>query len=109
MKLKLPTMLGKATLTAGALSLILLSSCDKATEENSPASGDSPTSGLRSSNAEPGQEFEPNQVLVKFRKGTSEEVKSRILSRISGKVYEKIHNKYMVRLCDVDGVIVVDS
>src|SRR5688572_1563181 len=109
MKLKLPTMLGKATLTAGALSLILLSSCDKATEENSPASGDSPTSGLRSSNAEPGQEFEPNQVLVKFRKGTSEEVKSRILARISGKVSEKILTKAMERFGDSEGLLVVHT
>ena len=111
MKFKLPTMRGKATLTAGALSLILLASCDKANQDMdaTPVSEDTATNSLRSERTEPGQEYVPNQLLVKFRKGTSESVKNQVLERIGGKVSEKILTRAMERFGDSEGLLVVNT
>ena len=84
MKRNLFSIVGKSSLTAGALSLLLLSSCEKATQEMSPANEDSPTS-LKGSAVAPGQEYVPNELLVKFRQGTSAENKAKALEMIGGK------------------------
>jgi subtilisin family serine protease len=109
MKLNLFPITGKAALTAGTLSILFLTSCEKATQEISPANEDIATSALRSSNTEPGQEFVPNQLLVKFRRGTSAEAKTRALEKIGGKVSEKILTKTMERFGDTEGLLVVNT
>jgi subtilisin family serine protease len=99
---------GKTTLTAGALSLLLLTSCEKASEDMAPTSDDSPTS-LRTMSTAPGQLYEPNQVLVKFREGTLEQSKSRTLKMITGDITEKILTASMKRAGDNEGLLVIKT
>jgi hypothetical protein len=108
MKLTQISASGKCILTASALSILLLTSCEKNSQEISPASEDTATSALRAQIA-PGQQYEPNQVLVKFREGTSQATKSRALEMISGNVAEKIHTATMKRFGDNEGLLVVKT
>jgi hypothetical protein len=99
----------KRTLAAGTLSLLLLTSCEKASQEISPGSEDNSSSTLRGFGVAPGQLYEPNQVLVKFREGTSEETKSRALEAISGDITEKILTATMKRFGDNEGLLVIKT
>jgi subtilisin family serine protease len=109
MKLNLISAAGKSTLTAGALSLLLLTSCEKATQEMTPASEDTPTSVFKGAAVAPGQEYVPNEVLLKFRQGTPEEIKNKVLELIAGKVSEKILTRAMERSGDSEGLLVVST
>ena len=111
MNLKLLSGAGKTILSAGALTLLFLSSCDKANPDMdaAPASEDIATSALKGPAAEPGQQYVPNQLLVKFRKGTTQSVKNLVLERIGGKVSEKILTRAMERFGDSEGLLVVNT
>ena len=51
--------------------------------------------------------FETNEILVKFKAGTSDTKKAEILNLISGKVKEKVLTKMMQRLGDNEGITLV--
>ena len=55
------------------------------------------------------QNFVPNELLVKFKAGTSQSAKDNALLRISGKVAEKILTKSMQRFNDKEGVLLVHT
>src|SRR5688572_2382554 len=109
MKKNLLSIAIKSTLAAGTLSLLLLTSCEKASQEISPAREDTSTSALRGIATAPGQLYEPNQVLVKFRAGTPDKSRSRALEMISGDVAEKIHTATMKRFGDTEGFYVIKT
>jgi hypothetical protein len=52
-------------------------------------------------------EHVPNEMLVKFKPGTSETAKLAVLERVNGKVKEKIATKAMERLGDREGISLV--
>jgi subtilisin family serine protease len=54
-------------------------------------------------------EFVPNELLVKFKPGTSQSAKDKALSRVSGKVSEKILTKAMQRFNDKEGLMLVHT
>jgi subtilisin family serine protease len=56
-----------------------------------------------------GENFVPNELLVKFKPGTSNAAKDRALLRISGKVSEKILTKSMQRFNDKEGLMLVHT
>jgi subtilisin family serine protease len=56
-----------------------------------------------------GENFLPNELLVKFKPGTSNAAKDRALLRISGKVSEKILTKSMQRFNDKEGLMLVHT
>jgi subtilisin family serine protease len=56
-----------------------------------------------------GENFVPNELLVKFKPGTSNAAKDRALLRISGKVSEKILTKTMQRFNDKEGLMLVHT
>jgi subtilisin family serine protease len=53
------------------------------------------------------QDYEPNEVLIKFKSGVSDATQSEILGRIGGKVKEKILTKLMEKFGDKEGVTLV--
>src|SRR5687768_9341793 len=105
MKINLPSVTGKTSVLAASLAMFFCTSCDKATEELTQPSVDGATSAQKASNL--GQEYVPNELLVKFRPGTSAEAKSRALEMISGKVSEHILTKAMERHGDSEGLMLV--
>jgi subtilisin family serine protease len=54
-----------------------------------------------------GDNFVPNELLVKFKAGVSEDVRANVLARIGGSVSEKVLTKAMERFGDKDGFLVV--
>lgn len=54
-----------------------------------------------------GPRFDPNEVLVKFREGTSETAQSAALVKINGKLKEKIHTQAMKDNGDNQGVLLI--
>lgn len=93
----------------GLVSVLLWSGCSKEPSDNVAMNEDL---SLMSTQAAVGQdklEFVPNELLIKFKKGASEEARSKALLRISGKVKEKVLTKMMQRSGDSDGFIVVHT
>ncbi|MBD0374501.1 MAG: S8 family serine peptidase [Flavisolibacter sp.] len=51
----------------------------------------------------------PNEILVKFKEGMTDDVKDKALKKIGGKIKEKVLTKAMERKGDNDGFFVVDT
>lgn len=95
---------GKSVMAAGALSMLLMAGCDKTIEEPAGISGQTASADLAS---EQGRAHMPNELLVKFKAGVSEEAKAKVLAKIGGKVAEKILTKAMENQNDKEGLLVV--
>lgn len=54
-----------------------------------------------------GPQFEPNELIIKFKEGTGEAAQTAVLVKINGKVKEKIHTKAMKHHGDNQGVMLV--
>lgn len=67
----------------------------------------SPSSTQRSSARTNDQNYEPNEILIKFKSGVSDEKQAEILGRIGGKVKEKILTKLMEKFGDNEGITLV--
>ncbi|AFK03801.1 peptidase S8 and S53 subtilisin kexin sedolisin [Emticicia oligotrophica DSM 17448] len=92
---------------ASILSLgVFMTSCTSEIIEVSDSKSSS-TTNQRSAARTTAQNFEPNEVLVKFKTGVSESKKSEILDKIGGKLKEKILTKLMERFGDNDGIQLV--
>jgi subtilisin family serine protease len=61
----------------------------------------------RSSARTNAQDYEPNEVLIKFKSGVSDDKQAEILDRIGGKVKEKILTKLMEKFGDNEGISLV--
>lgn len=99
----------KLLIAFGVSSIAILFSCKKDLKEN-PTSGDTRVAanleraaGLASDSAE----HVPNQLLVRFVKGTPQAGRENVLSRIAGKVQEHIVTKAMQRFGDNEGFYIV--
>lgn len=95
---------------ATAFATLSLSSCQKNPEISSLPS-DAITdmnSGIAPLQAR-GQEFVPNELLVKFKPGLSENARNNALSRITGSVSEKILTKAMQGAGDKEGIFLVHT
>ncbi len=101
----------KLHLALGMFSLALLFSCTKDIQET-PTTNDDASSAANSNaiseNAGRGA-HEPNELLVKFKAGTSESAKSGVFSRINGEVKERILTNAMKNFGDNEGVYLVRS
>jgi len=89
---------------------LILASCSKEFKETNPAFNES-TATLPGS-ATAGQatdQFVPNEILVKFKKGISETSRSQAFAKIGGSVAEKILTKAMQRFGDNDGIYLVHT
>ncbi|MFD2513318.1 S8 family peptidase [Pontibacter locisalis] len=95
-----------STLALTALSISLLSGCEK-----EPLSETDPMAVTEEAQAAiaRGPEHVANEVLVKFKAGTSENARAAVLSRISGKVKERIYTKAMERFGDREGLMLVHT
>lgn len=97
---------GRTAVAAAVLSVAFLTGCE--TDQFSE-SGELTASQEAKASAARGHEFVPNEVLVKFRAGASEEAKAAVLARISGRVQEKIMTKTMERFGDKQGLLLVNT
>jgi subtilisin family serine protease len=93
----------------GILSIATFASCKKDLTNNqdqlSELSSSQPTNNIGQEVA--GENFVPNELLVKFKAGVSEDVRANVLARIGGNVSEKVLTKAMERFGDKEGFLVV--
>src|SRR5687767_8330434 len=95
---------GKSAVAAAALSMAFLASCDSDQVIESAE-----ISSAKDAQAMAGHDHVANEVLVKFKAGTSESAKAAVLERISGKVKERILTRTMQRLGDNEGLVLVHT
>jgi subtilisin family serine protease len=84
---------------------MVFAGCENNLEEPSAINGESSSSDV----AAQALDHVPNELLVKFKVGQSEEAKANVLARIGGKVSEKILTKTMERFGDKEGLLVVHT
>lgn len=107
---KITTSFTRLVFAATAFATLSLSSCQK-----NPEISSLPTDAITDMNSgigpmqSRGQEFVPNELLVKFKPGLSESARNNALSRIGGNVSEKIHTKAMQSAGDTEGIMLVHS
>lgn len=90
--------------------LLIMTGCKK--EIQQPANHEEATissAAAPQAEANPGISYVPNQVLVKFIRGLSENQKAAVLARVGGQVEEKILTKTMQRFGDNDGIYLVHT
>ena len=88
------------------LILCLIFSCSKEQSEFKAINGvDMPEEVTAFSH--PGQQFVPNELLVKFREGTSQSARNAALGRVTGSVAEKILTNAMKHSGDNEGITLV--
>jgi subtilisin family serine protease len=93
----------------GILSIAIFTSCKKDLNSNQElAEINAAQQAGNNGQGVAGENFEPNELLVKFKKGTSERGRANALARISGNVKEHILTKAMERLGD-EGVYLIHS
>jgi subtilisin family serine protease len=103
----------RTILLAAFASTALLIGCDKDALEATDPMADGAISALEEpmaiQNGPNGQRFVANEVLVKFRAGTSSDARANALARISASVKEKIHTKAMEQFGDMEGLTLVKT
>jgi subtilisin family serine protease len=96
----------RSALAIALMSATVLTSCEKESplnDEGLAASAEEKAMGAN------GQQFVANEVLVKFKPGMSENVKTAVLERINGNVKERILTKTMERFGDKEGLTLVHT
>jgi subtilisin family serine protease len=92
----------------GILSIATFASCKKdLTSSNQPSELSIAQAANDIGQQVAGDNFVPNELLVKFKAGVSEDVRANVLARIGGSVSEKVLTKAMERFGDKDGFLVV--
>jgi subtilisin family serine protease len=98
----------KNVLAAAVLATLILTGCEKESFLNEKNTAQQETAASSSGKEiHPGQEYMPNEVLVKFKAGVSESARAAVLSRVGGKAAEKILTKAMQRFGDNEGITLV--
>ena len=87
----------------GLFALLFLFSCQK-TDLNSIPANNTNASTNDLSSADANEKAVPNEILVKFKAGTSQSKKDQILSNLNARVSEKILTKAMQRSGDNEGI-----
>ncbi|MBW3545264.1 MAG: hypothetical protein KY428_06630, partial [Bacteroidetes bacterium] len=101
---------GKSALMMAVASAAFLYGCQEEPLLENPSNSSAvsvPSEEMSVARGPKGERFVANEVLVKFKAGTSDGVKSRVLSRVSASAQEKILTKAMERFGDAEGLVLV--
>ena len=100
----------KISLIFGVIAVLAVTACQKDLKQSS-IEEDTTASAVASTHAEtqPMESYVPNELLVKFVKGSSAVARANALSRIGGAVSEKILTKTMERFGETDGVYLLHT
>jgi subtilisin family serine protease len=100
---------GKSVLAVAVVSAPFLTSCEKEPLAESEAlSPDTPSAGAMFANSQ-GPNYVAKEVLVKFKAGTNEEIRTAVLARIGANVKERIVTKTMETFGDKEGLTLVTT
>ena len=101
----------KTFLIFGAVTVFTITGCQKDIKQATELEEEATVSAASSvhGDAQPGQDYVPNEILVKFAKGSSANARTYALTRIQGQVSEKILTKVMERFGDNDGIYLIHT
>lgn len=91
------------------LMVILFPGCSKEPDELNNLTGDKVSSRVVEVVSQVGQQYVPNEILVKFKTGTSPSARITALSRVNGSATEKILTKAMKHFGDNEGITLVKT
>ena len=97
----------KSVFAAALLGAFALASCEKNVE--SPTASTDAATATADQFGEPGLNYVPNEVLIKFKDGVSASAQSLALSRISGEVAERIFTKSMEKAGEKEALLLVHT
>ena len=86
---------------------ILFASCSKKIDTSSVTAETVSSEAVSNENKD--QKYVPNELLVKFKEGTSQSSKNKLINGISATVAEKILTKTMQRFNDKEGVLLLHT
>lgn len=95
------------TFVLTGLIAVFFSGCSKELDESDILSSDRLANEMAAKVASSGQQYVANEILVKFKAGTSPSARLTALSRVNGSVAEKILTKAMKHSGDNEGVTLV--
>ncbi len=100
----------KTILNLTALAAIIFASCSKDLQETVVLDeASSPSIGNAINEQRIADKFVPNELLVKFKKGSSADARLKALSKINGKVSEQVLTKAMQNRGDDEGFFIVNT
>ncbi len=99
----------KTLQSLAVLTFFIISSCTKEIKETNPVADAGAASSPGNSISEQASQnnFVPNELLVKFKKGSSETVRSQAFAKIGGSVSERILTKAMQSAGDNEGLYLI--
>ena len=97
----------KSVFAAVLFGALALASCEK--NVDSPAATATANAATADQYGEPGLNYVPNEVLVKFKPGTSASARALALSKINGNVAERIFTKSMERAGEKEALLLVHT
>lgn len=101
----------KFYLTFGAATVLLISACVKDVKQAESPVIETENSTLSGIGAEKkaGEDYVADEILVKFKKGLNDNLRAKLLEKISGSMKEKVLTKMMERFGDADGFYVAKT
>jgi subtilisin family serine protease len=100
----------KSFLSLAVLSVIILAGCSKELNETVETENiSSASNGNAIAEQASSEKFVPNELIVKFKKGQTENVRTAALARIGGKINEKVLTMAMQSKGDNEGFYVVHT
>jgi subtilisin family serine protease len=97
------------TFVLTGLIVILFSGCSKEPDVLNTLTGDKLSTETAAAVSQDGQQYVPNEILVKFKTGISSAARSTTLSRVNGSVAQKILTKAMKHSGDNEGITLVKT
>jgi hypothetical protein len=110
MKTKFFSVANRLVVVSGIITILILSGCKKNLKEtviqNESAIA---AQGTAASEQITSDKFVPNEILVKFKSGVSDDTKSKAFAKIDGGVSERILTKTMQRFNDNEGIYLIHT
>src|SRR3954453_8916347 len=99
--------INRALMGVAMLAVLLLNGCRKTSDNNGLSDAGTETNGLNFFQKQTEDKFVQNEILVKFKTGTSADLKGRALQSVGGTISEKVVTKAMENSGDTEGFYIV--
>ena len=110
MKTKLISVVSKMAVTSGIIVILIFTGCKKELKQESTQNEEAiANSSVVAEQQQTSDNYVPNEIIVKFKTGVSEDAKSKILSKHNASVSEKIITKTMKRAGDNEGIYLLHT
>src|SRR6266576_1938070 len=110
MKTKFFSVANRLVAVSGIITILILSGCKKELQQTSVQSEEAVVnSSAVAQEQQTGGKYVPNEMIVKFKAGVSEDAKTKIFSKHSASVSERILTKMMKKSGDNEGIYLLHT